>query len=52
MKHLLGHRSAASAAAFLEQDSEADKELMAVTGEVVFWEYLMDISCYGFFYFS
>lgn len=38
MKHTLGHRSAASAVAFLEADSQADKEEMTVTVEVVFWE--------------
>lgn len=38
MKHTLGHRSAASAAAFLEADSQADKERMTVTAEMVFRE--------------
>lgn len=31
MKHTLGHRSAASAVAFLGADSEADKEGLTVT---------------------
>lgn len=38
MKHTLGRRSAASAVAFLEADSQADKEGMTVTTERVFWE--------------
>lgn len=38
MKHTLGHRSAASAVAFLEADSQADKEGVTVIAEMVFWE--------------
>lgn len=38
MKHTLGRRSAASAVAFLEADSQANKERMTVTAEMVFPE--------------
>lgn len=43
MKHTLGRRIAASAVAFLEADSQADKKKkksggMTVTAEMVFWE--------------
>lgn len=38
MKHTLGRRSAASAVAFLEADSQPDKEGITVTAEMVFRE--------------
>lgn len=38
MKHTLGRRSAASAVAFLETDSQADKEGVTVTAKMVFRE--------------